>query len=131
MTQQALWHDSAEDALRALIETLGGPKAVGHKLYPEKSMDDARRLVLQWCSPERGEKPSLAQLLLLLKWGREAGAHVLAGYLMGEAGYAEPVPVDPRDEVAELQRAFMRTVEQQRQMLDRIQRAQGQLRGVA
>lgn len=131
MTQQALWHDSAEDALRALIETLGGPKAVGHKLYPEKSMDDARRLLLQWCSPERSEKPSLAQLMLLLKWGREAGAHVLAGYLMGEAGYAEPVPVDPLDQREQLQREFIRAVEAQKLIVERLQRIQARPRGVA
>lgn len=131
MNQQALWHDSPEDALRALIEALGGPKAVGHRLYPEKTMEEARRMLLHWCMPDRGEKPSLAQVLLLMKWGRDADQHVLAGYLMGEAGYAEPVPVDPKDEVAQLQREFIRAVEQQRQTLDRLTRLQGQIRGVA
>lgn len=124
MNQQALWHDSPEEALRALIDALGGPKAVGHMLMPEKSMDDARRAVLKWCDAERHDKPSLDQLLLLMRKDREAGCHVFAAFLLSQAGYEEPRPVEPKDEAAELQRAFIRSVAEQKALLERLQRVQ-------
>lgn len=124
MNQQALWHDSPEEALRALIDALGGPKAVGHMLMPEKSMDDARRTVLKWCDAERHDKPSLDQLLLLMRKDREAGCHVFAAFLLSQAGYEEPRPVEPKDEAAELQRAFIRSVAEQKALLERLQRVQ-------
>lgn len=124
MNQQTLWHDTPEEALRALVDGLGGPKAVGAQLFPEKTMEDARRTVLKWCDAERNDKPSLEQLLFLLKKGREQGCHVFAAFLMSQAGYAEPTPVEPRDEAAELQRAFIRSVAEQKALLERLQRVQ-------
>lgn len=124
MNQQALWHETPEEALRALVDALGGPKAVGSAMFPEKTLEDARRLVLKWCDPDRIEKPGLDQLLLLLRKGREHGCHVFAAFLMSQSGYAEPTPVEPKDEAAELQRAFIRSVAEQKALLERLQRVQ-------
>lgn len=124
MNQQALWHETPEEALRALIDALGGPKVVGGMLFPEKTLDDARRLVLKWCDPDRIEKPGLDHLLLLLRKGRDTGCHVFAAFLCTQSGYDEPRPVDPADETAELQRAFIRSVQEQKALLERLSRVQ-------
>lgn len=124
MNQQSLWHETPEDALRALVDALGGPKVVGGAMFPEKSLEDARRLVLKWCDPDRIEKPGLDHLLLLMRKGRDSGCHVFASYLLTNAGYDEPRAVEPQDEAAELQRAFIKSVEQQKTLLERLQRVQ-------
>lgn len=124
MTQQALWHDTPEDALRALIDALGGPKAVGSFLFPEKTLEDARRTVLKWCDAERLDKPSLDHLVLLLKKGREQGCHVFAAFLLSQAGYDDPRPVEPRDEMTELQRAYVNAARDIKRIAERIERVQ-------
>lgn len=124
MNQQSLWHEEPEEAMRALIDALGGPKKIGMELYPDKPMEEARRLVLKWCDPDRHEKPSLTQLLFLMRKGRDAGCHVFASFLLTQSGYDEPRAVEPQDEAAELQRAFIKSVEQQKALLERLQRVQ-------
>lgn len=124
MNQQSLWHEEPEEAMRALIDALGGPKKVGLDLYPDKPMEEARRLVLKWCDPDRQEKPSLTQLLFLLRKGRAVGCHVFAAFLLRQSGYDDPRPVEPTDELAELQRQFIKAAESQAKMLERITRLQ-------
>lgn len=123
MTQQTLWHDTPEDALRALIDALGGPKKVGLELYPDRSMVESQRLLMKWCDPDRVEKPTLSQLLFLLKRGRQTGCHVLIGLLSEQSGYAA-TPIEPVDEMVELQKQFIKSVENQQKLLERIQRVQ-------
>jgi len=123
MQQIELIHEVPEDALRALVSALGGPKRVGHSLLPDLPMDDARRQVDGWCSRESKYKPSLTQLAWLLREGRKIQCHVLMGFLADDAGYTA-TPIGPRDELAELQRAFIQSVEAQKQLLERISRVQ-------
>ena len=127
--QQALFHESAEEALRALVDAVGGPKAVGTEMMPSKRMDDARRLVLHWCDESRPEKPSLEELLWLLKRGRAEGCHVLASYLMTEAGYEAPTPIEPETEQARLRREYIGAVEHMDALTKRMERLMGQEAG--
>lgn len=124
MNQQVLWHETPEEALRALIDALGGPKVVGGFLFPEKTLEDARRLVLKWCDPDRIEKPGLDHLVLMLKKGRERDCHVFAAFLLSQAGYDDPRPVEPRDEMAELQRAYVNAARDIKRIAERIERVQ-------
>lgn len=121
MNQQPLWHEYPEDALRAVIDALGGPKKVGGALMPDKPVDDARREVDGWCDRHRKEKPTLSQLCWLIEEGRKTGCHVLIQYF-GSSYRVEAI--EPRDELAELQRAFIQSVEQQKALLERISRVQ-------
>ena len=117
MDQARLWYEFPEDALGDLIKALGGPKAVGHRLMPDISMDDARRHADGWCDRDSKYKPSLSQLGWLLAEGRKAGCHALITFLAEQAGYETPKPIDPKDADAELQREFIDAVKR----LDRIQ----------
>lgn len=103
----ALFHESVNDALREVVQALGGPKAVGAKMRPEKGVDVAGRWVSDCLNQERSERFDPDQVLWLLRAGRAAGVHACANYLMREAGYADPVPVEPEDERARLQREFI------------------------
>lgn len=110
MDQPALWHESLTDALNDCIRALGGNKTVGALLWPEKTIDDARRTLLDAMNPERAQKLAPDQVLLLLKEARKVNCHAAFAYMARECGYADPVPVEPEDQHAALQREFTQAV---------------------
>lgn len=118
----ALFHESLTDALREVVQALGGMKSVGVALRPEKAPDAAGRWVADCLNPDRAECLHPDQLLFLLRAGREAGCHAAANYLMREAGYADPVPVEPEDERARAQRDFEVAVKTLGAVTDRLAR---------
>lgn len=120
--QPALYHDTLQDALSEVVTALGGAKKVGVILWPEKSADDAGRQLRHALDPDRPEKVSLEQLALLLRLGREKGAHAGMNYLARDAGYQDPVAVEPEDERAQLQRAWIESTKVQAKLLDRMER---------
>ena len=122
--QIPLFAESPEEALRAVIAHLGGAKTVGAKLRPDLPADDAGRWLIKCLDHDRAEKLSLTQILWLLRSGHDAGAHTAMQYLAWHAGY-QAVPVEPADEHAALQRAFIESVAQQRAMLARMERLAG------
>lgn len=122
--QQSLWHDSLEEAIRSAVDVLGGPKRVGGELWPSRRLHEAARLLNHSLDPDRAEKLALAELELIGRMAREAGCHTIATYLMRAWGYQDPQPVEPVDELAELQRAFMASVDQQKQILQRLEQLQ-------
>lgn len=126
--QQQLWHDTAEDALRAAVERMGGPKRVASRLWPARTITDAARLLNHCLDPERPEKLALGEVVLLLQWAREAGCHVGMQYLAETCGYEPPAPKDPETEAAKLQREFCDAVDRLGALQDRMAAA-GLLRG--
>lgn len=96
--QSPLFYESVHDALRELVRVLGGAKAVGHLLWPGKSMQDAQTRLLNCLDHNRAEKLGPEELLLLLAKGNEAGCHVVMAYFNTECGYEQPRPRDPKEE---------------------------------
>ena len=107
MEQQALFHEDINDALRAVVKACGGTKQVATKLWPEKTMQDAQSYLNDCLNPARAAKLSPEQVLLLLKWGREADFHGAIEYICGEAGYSRPEPIEPEDELTKLLREYL------------------------
>lgn len=122
--QQDLWHDTLEDAIRSAVDALGGPKRVGAMLWPSKRITDAARLLSHCLETDRAEKLSLGEVELIGRLAHDVGCHTVATYLMRAWGYQDPQPVEPRDEMAELQRQFVRSVEDQKAILRRLERVQ-------
>lgn len=122
MTTPALFHESMNDALREVVQALGGNKAVGMKMRPEKGADIAGRWVSDCLNASRDERFDPDQVLWLLRAGREIGCHAGANYLMREAGYADPTPIEPEDERARLQREFTVAVNALPVLVDRLAR---------
>ena len=122
MSTPALFHESLTDALREVVQALGGTKAVGAMLRPERGADAAGRWLSDALNPDRAERLDPDQVLYLLKAGRAAGCHAAAAYLMREAGYADPVPVEPEDERARAQRDFEAAVKALGAISDRLAR---------
>lgn len=80
-------YECPEDALKAAVSALGGAKAVGAKLYPDKTPDAAARLLLDCLNPSRAEKLDLSQVLMILRLARDAGHHSPMQWIAGEIGY--------------------------------------------
>jgi hypothetical protein len=60
------------------------------------------------------------QLILLMRLGRDKGCHAAIDYICAAAGYSKPVPIEPDDEKAALQRQFIKAVTELRQLSSRI-----------
>lgn len=110
MEQEQLWHDTLEEAIRAAISALGGPKKVGPMLWPELSVEDARNRLNNCLNDSRREFLKGNQIQLISREARKVGCHTIAAFQNRDAGYADPVPVEPEDEKAKLQREFVQAV---------------------
>ena len=93
-------HESIYDALRGVVDALGGAKVIGHRMRPEKSIADARVWLLNCLNSDRSERFDPEQVILLLRWGNDAGAHSGMNYIAAETGYSAS-PIAPVDQVAE------------------------------
>lgn len=122
MNQPALFHEDIWQALRDVVGALGGAKVVGDRLRPELGPEKAGRWLLDCLNPDKADKLCVEQLLLVLAEGRKANCHLAAAYIARATGYADPLPIEPEDERAALQRAFIESVAQQRQLLARMER---------
>lgn len=120
--QQDLWHDTLEDAVRAAVDVLGGPKQVAHRLWPGKAIADGRRYLLHCLDTERNEKLSFGELERIGAWSREAGCDTIIAYLAKTWSYEQPRPVEPEDEKLQLQKDFIAMGKQMAQIADRLQR---------
>ena len=121
MNQPSLFHEDIWQALNDCVRALGGAKAVGHVLRPEMDPRDAGKWLLDCLNTDRKEKLCLEQVLLILREARKINCHAGAAFIMRDAGYAEPQPVEPEDERAALQRSFVESVKLQRQLLARLE----------
>src|SRR5699024_10365336 len=108
--QIPLFYDTYEDAVRDAVMALGGMKKTGNLLWPAMSADDAGRKLAHCLNTDKREKLDLGELRLIRSAARKAGIHTLAAYEMRDAGYADPQPVAPEDEAAQLQREFIAAV---------------------
>lgn len=119
--------ESLNDALIACITAAGGSKQVGPLLWPEKAPDAAQRALLDCMNEDRPAKLSPEQVLLVLRLARAKGYHEGMNFIAGDLGYGTPVPIEPRDEVADLMREFNASVEKQSQLAEKIHKAAARL----
>lgn len=125
MDQPPLFVESVYDALKGIVQAIGGTKAVGALLWPEKSMEDARRRLLDCLNPDRDEKFDVQQVILLLRLAREANFHLAKHWIDQETGYVPSEPADPKVE----QEKLVATIERATAELHRAVDALDKLRG--
>lgn len=123
MTQDSLFYESVTDALDGVVKACGGAKVVGCRLWPEKTPQAAHTLMLACLNEARPEKLSPEQVLWLLTAGRKVGCHAAMNYLAREAGYSDPLPIEPEDERAKLQRQFIEAQKAMQALAGRMERA--------
>lgn len=80
--------ESAEDALKAAVQALGGMKVVGPMLWPDKAPDAAARLLNDCLNPARSEKLELSQAMYVLMTAGNDGFHAAFQWVAQEVGYS-------------------------------------------
>ncbi len=103
------------------VKACGGSAKVGPKLWPEMLSDAAQRKLLDCLNEDRPAKLSPEQVLLILRMARDRGCHVGMNFLAASLSYAEPTPIEPRDEADELRRQFIQATGELARMAERIQ----------
>lgn len=81
------FYESPEEALRAAVQALGGTKQVGALLWPDKTPDNAGRLMSDCLNPGRAEKLELSQVIRIFAMAKEQGCHSPFAWFAGEVGY--------------------------------------------
>lgn len=119
--------ESLNQVLVDCVKAAGGSAAVGAKMFPEKTPQAAQRTLLDCLSEDRPAKLSPEQVLMVLRLAREKGFHDGMNFIAADLGYGTPVPIEPRDEVADLMREFNASVAMQAQLADKIQKAASRL----
>lgn len=125
MTDQSrLFFDDIHDALRTVIQALGGAKPVGSKLWPDKAPDAAARHLNDCLNTAKPEKLSPEQVLLLLRMGHEIGCHAGMQYIAQECGYnVEAIsPAAERDRLADAILEGSRTLAKAMEIAERLNR---------
>lgn len=126
---------SLTEVLIECVKAAGGSKVVGAKLWPDLGVDQAQRKLLDTLNDDRPHRLTPDQALLVAGMARAAGCHAYMRHCSARLHYAMPAAIDPRDEMAELQRQFIAAAHDQRALLERIealgaQTAAGGLRAV-
>jgi hypothetical protein len=112
--------ESIYDALEAIVAALGGPKAVGMRLYPTRTMEASRKLILHRLDPGRPEKFDPGEVVVLFRWAAEAGYHDAMAWLVRTLGYAPTSPLEPEQRREDLQREFIAALKRAEALEERL-----------
>lgn len=104
--QPRLVCENSDDMLDSLVKALGGPKAVGGKLWPTKDAESAGHRVRDCINPNRREHFEPDEIFALLKLAREVEFHSAFEWVGDFVGY-EVKPIEPEDAKAALMRAYI------------------------
>lgn len=118
--QLGLVHEESTDLLKSLVNALGGAKKVGPRLYPSKSEEAAARTIYDNLNPTRDHAFDFDEIMTMLRWAREAGAHFAFYWICDQLTYSHAAPVSPEDQRAELHREFVNGVERLEQLARRL-----------
>lgn len=113
--------DNIDDALREVVQRAGGLKTVGALLWPELEAGQAGRRLADCLNSDRRELLNPAQVVYLLRIGRQVGCHAGMHYIADESGYQHPDPIEQRDERARLQREFIASIHTLTELAARIE----------
>lgn len=120
--QNELFHEDINAALGHVISALGGNKSVGVALWPSLSADAAGKKVANCLNNEHAQQFHAQDILWILKTASAKGLHSAMAYINSETGYAPPIPIEPLDEAAQLQKEFIAAVQAQQQILRRFEK---------
>lgn len=120
--QDEMFHEDFRESLRHSVNAIGGPKKVGMLLWPSLSVDQARTRLNNCLDPSRAEKLDYHEIIFIVAEARKIGVHSAATQFARETGYADPKPIEPVDEAAELQRQFIQSVQTQERILKRMEK---------
>jgi hypothetical protein len=121
MTPQALWFEDIFDAIRADSVAVG-PKILAALLWPEKPIEQASRLLADCLNRDRSQRLTPEQLQLVIREARREGSYCTISYICDDANMTRPLPVEPEDERARLQREVVNAASAFKQLVERLER---------
>lgn len=128
MAQEHLWYDTPEDSISDAIKDSGKTfKEVANVLWPSLKMDTAYARLKACLNPDKDEKLSFAEIILICKI---TGHFDPIFHACDELSLHRPVVKAPADEQAELMQAIHRQQQQLLTSMARLERA-GALRSAA
>lgn len=121
MTPQALWFEDIFDAIRADSIAIG-PKILAGLLWPEKPIEQAARLLADCLNRDRSQRLTPEQLQLVIREARNVGSYCTISFMCDDANMTRPLPVEPEDEKARIQRAVVTAAADLKQMIERLEK---------
>jgi hypothetical protein len=115
-------YERVEEALAEVINECGGRKRFAAEMWPNKPQRDAHNLLDACLNPERREKFAPHDLVYILRRGRAVGCDVAMDFVADACGYTRPIPVNPEDEKAKLQREVVEAARTLERSIDRLER---------
>lgn len=94
--QAPLFIEDIYDALRAIVQACGGPKAIALRLWPHKPADQARRELLDALNRDNPRKLDPEEVIAPLRMGRECGFHQGKHWIDEATGCDTSTPTDPK-----------------------------------
>ena len=128
MQTQMPFFENLEDALSDSVKALGGAKAVGKMLFPDKTMEAAHTAVLDCLNPNRKEKFDYSQIIFIFREAKNIGSFAGFQYWAAQCEYeGKPISVDQQEErVMQMIETSSKTLSQAISMLERIQKGRVQ-----
>lgn len=115
---------SLADALSTACNTVGR-KRIAKTLWPEKTIESARRTLDDCLNVDRRDKLSIEQIELILATAREHDCHTPMNYLCSALRYREPEPITPESERDQLKREYIEATRALQGIAQRIERLGG------
>ncbi|MCG8434409.1 MAG: hypothetical protein MJA83_10295 [Gammaproteobacteria bacterium] len=122
MEQESLFIEDVYEALRVAVMALGGTKVVGTMLWGDKPADKAGELLANCLNRTRPEKLDPEQFIFLQREAKKVGCHAIPAFTNQDTGYAPPIPIEPEDEKAQLQRDYIAAVKLSQQIAKRMEK---------
>jgi hypothetical protein len=93
------FYDEPEEALKAIVQALGGAKRIAGDMWPDKSLDSATRYLQDCLNTSRAEKLDISQVMYLLKKANQAGYHSAFKWIADEVGYeSKPISKEAKED---------------------------------
>jgi hypothetical protein len=117
------FYEGPEQALEACVQALGGAKVVGHKLWPDKGIDNARTYLLACLNSDRPEKLSYSQIVFIFREARAIGFHAGFEWFAHQCEYeARPITrAEEMDRLTNVIESSSKTLAGALAMLERLQ----------
>lgn len=122
MEPVALFHETIEDAIGSDIAALGGAKKCGAWLFGHLDPNQASATVRACLNPDRNERFSPHQVMLIKQKARDVGSFATITYEQQQLGYRVEW-LDPKDEGEALRREVRDLLKAVAQKQDLIERA--------
>jgi hypothetical protein len=119
--QEALFYETACDAIAACVVAAGGFKRVASTLWPSSKPESAYARLKACLDDGKAEKLTAEEIIGIAKLAKEQGCHAWAQFIGAELGY-EIRPMDPADEATDLQNKFIEAVRLSSQIAERLER---------